>query len=243
MMTSNNDRGVKRSMMESTDASACEEDVVLIGGNTQTSDSLRLSKFKWDDQEDATITNARRTAKPSSTEMVIEVGYSQVQTEVQEKGKAKVESEEEMESVLRQLEVENKERDEAQAELQTLQRTLRMVDGTPCNENTTPWLGWVHCLQDREIMISKAQHDLKKYTAESQASCKVVDTALQKFKSIIGEHGHGSTSVTIWSDVAEMMDCIDYVQMGKTNGIDWALEVAPEGWVPYNIFSSYFAES
>ena len=39
-----------------------------------------------------------------------------------------------------------------------------------------------------------------------------------------------------------MMDCINYNQKRKSNGIDWALEVE-EGWVPYNIFSSHFTES
>ena len=78
-----------------------------------------------------------------------------------------MESAEEMESLLRKLEVANKERDEARAELETLRRTLRTVDDTVWTENIMSWLGWVHRLQDRETLISKAQHELKKYAAQS----------------------------------------------------------------------------
>ena len=105
-----------------------------------------------------------------------------------------------------------------------------------------PWLGWVHHLQDIETLISKAQHDLKKYAAKSGASCELVDTTLKRFKSTIRERGHGSRRVTIWSDIGEMMERTDYARLGKSNAIDWALEVV-EGWVPYNIFSSHFVES
>ena len=181
-------------------------------------------------------------AKPLYTDMAVQVGCSQLQTEKEEKGKATVESTEEMESLLRKLEVANKERDEARAELEALRRTLTTVDDTPCNENTMPWLGWIHCLQDTETLISKAQHDLKKYAAKSGASCKLVDTTLKRFKSTIGERGHGSRRITIWSEIGEMMECTDYARLEKSNAIDWALEVA-EGWVPYNIFSSHFVES
>ena len=153
-----------------------------------------------------------------------------------------MESAEEMESLLRKLEVANKERDEARAELEALRRTLTTVDDTPCNENTMPWLGWVHRLQDTETLISKAQHDLKKYAAKSGASCKLVDTTLKRFKSTIRERGQGSGRVSIWSEIGEMMERMDYARLGKSNAIDWALEVA-EGWMPYSIFSSHFVEA
>ena len=120
-----------------------------------------------------------------------------------------MESVEEMESLLQKLEVANKEMDEARAELEALRRTLTTVDDTPCNENTMPWLGWVHRLQDTETLISKAQHDLKNYAAKSGASCELVDTTLKRFKSTIGERGHGSRRVTIWSDIGEMMERTD----------------------------------
>ena len=90
------------------------------------------------------------------TDVPIQVGYSQLQREKEEKEKATIESAEEMESLLQKLEVANKERDEAQGELEALRRTLRTVDDTVWNENTMSWLGWVHRFQDRETLISKA---------------------------------------------------------------------------------------
>ena len=176
------------------------------------------------------------------TDVPIQVGYSQLQTEKEEKGKATMESAEEMESLLRKLEVANKERDEARAELEALRRTLRTVDDTVWNENTMSWLGWVHCLQDRETLISKAQHELKKYAAKSRASCELVDTTMKRFKSLIGERGQGSERMTIWSEIGEMMERTDYARLGKSNALDWALEVA-KGWEPYSIFSSHFTET
>ena len=140
------------------------------------------------------------------------------------------------------MEVANKERDETRAELEALRRTLTTVDDTPCNENTMPWLGWVHRLQDIETLILKAQHDLKKYATKSGASCELVDTILKRFKSLIGERGQGSRRVTIWSEIGEMMERMHYARLRKSNALDWALEVA-EGWVPYSIFSSHFVEA
>ena len=159
-------------------------------------------------------------AKPLYTNVAVQVGCSQLQTEKEEKEKATVESAEEMESLLWKLKVANKERDEAQAELEVLRRTLTTVNDTPCNENTMPWLGWVHRLQDTETLISKAQYDLKKYAAKLGASCELVDTTLKKFKSTIGERGHGSRRVTIWSEIGEMMKRTDYARLGKNNAID-----------------------
>lgn len=51
-----------------------------------------------------------------------------------------------MESLLQKLEVVKRERDEAQAKLKSLWRTLISVDFTPYHEKTMPWLGWVHRL-------------------------------------------------------------------------------------------------
>ena len=64
------------------------------------------------------------------TDVPVQVGYSQLQRQKEEKGKATMESAEEMELLLRKLEVANKERDEARAELEALRRTLRTVDDT-----------------------------------------------------------------------------------------------------------------
>ena len=234
-------RDGKRSMADLADAPPRAENVVVLECTTQTSDNLVLSQFKGDVQQDVTVKDGSGMAKPLYTDVPIQVGYSQLQTEKEEKGKATMESAEEMESLLQNLEVANKERDEARAELEALRRTLTMVDDTPCNENTMPWLGWVHCLQDTKTLISKAQHDLKKYAAKSGASCELVDTILKRFKSTIGERGQGSGRVSIWSEIGEMMERTDYARLGKSNALDWALEVA-EGWVPYSIFSSHFVE-
>ena len=69
-----------------------------------------------------------------------------------------------------------------------------------------------------------------------------MDTTLKRFKRLIGECGQGSGRVSIWSEIGEMMERTDYARLGKSNAIDWALEVA-EGWVPYSIFSSHFVEA
>ena len=143
-------------MAELADAPPRAEDVVVLECTIQTSDNLVLSQFEGDVHHNVTIKYGSGMAKPLYTDVPVQVGYSQLQTEKEEKGKATVESAEEMESLLRKLEVANKERDEARAELEALWRTLTMVDDTPCNENTMPWLGWVHRLQNRETLISKA---------------------------------------------------------------------------------------
>ena len=139
-------RDGKRSMADLADALPRAEDVVVLECTTQTSDNLILSQFEEDVQQDVTVKDGSGMAKPLYTDVPVQVGYSQLQTEKEEKGKATVESAEEMESLLRKLEVANKERDEARAELEALRRTLTMEDDTPCNENTMPWLSWVHRL-------------------------------------------------------------------------------------------------
>ena len=203
-------RDGKRSMAELANAPPRAEDVVVFECTTQTFDNLVLSQFEGDVQHDVIVKYGSGMAKLLYTNVPVQVGYSQLQIEKEEKGKATVESAEEMESLLRKLEVANKERDDARAELEALRRTLTMVDDTPCNKNTMPWLGWVHHLQDKETLISKAQHDLKKYAAKSRASCELVDTTLKRFKSLIGERGQGYGRVTIWSEIGEMMERTDY---------------------------------
>ena len=203
-------RDGKRSMAELVDAPPRGKDVVVLECTTQTSDNLVLSQFEGDVHHDVTIKYGSGMAKPMYANVPVQVGYSQLQREKEEKGKATMESAEEIESLLRKLKVANKERDEARAELEALRKTLRTVDDTVWNENTMSWLGWVHHLQDRETLISKAQHELKKYGAKSGGSCKLVDTTMKRFKSLIGERGQGSERVTIWSEIGEMMECTDY---------------------------------
>ena len=133
-------RDGKCSMVELADAPPRTEDIVVLECTTQTSDNLVLSQFERDVQHDVIVKDGSGMAKLLYTDVPVQVGYSQLQTEKEEKGKAIVESAEEMESLLRKLEVANKERDEARAELEALRRILTTVDDTPCNENTMPWL-------------------------------------------------------------------------------------------------------
>ena len=128
-------RDGKRSMAELADARPCGKDVVVLECTTQTSDNLVLSQFERHVHHDAIIKYGSGLAKPMYTNVLVQVGYSQLQGQKEEKGKTTVESAEEMESLLRKLEVANKERDEARAELEALRRTLRTVDDTVWTEN------------------------------------------------------------------------------------------------------------
>ena len=103
-------RDGKRSMADLADAPPHAEDVVVLECTTQTSDNLVLSQFEGDVQHDVTVKDGSGMAKPLYTDVVVQVGCSQLQTEKEEKRKATVESAEEMESLLRKLEVANKER-------------------------------------------------------------------------------------------------------------------------------------
>ena len=228
--------------MEEAVAVLHEMDVVAVDNGTETSDDLLFSKYEENNNEDAIPMKATRTSKPFSGELHVDVGSSQVRLEAREKGKAIEQLGDDTKSLLQKLEVANKERDEARLELEALRRTLTTVDYTPSHENTMPWLGWVHRLQDRETMVSKAQYDLKKIAAKSQEACELVDTSLERFKNFVGVRGYEATNVTIWGDVVGMMDRTNHVRKEKEGDIDWALEVE-EGWVPYNTFSSNLVES
>ena len=227
---------------KTADAEVRGMDAVLVGSSTHTEDSLALSKYKEGEGVDVLLSSGEGTSQRSSGRVGVEIGYSQVQCNVQGKEKGIVHEGQDMESMVLKLEVANKERDDARAELASLRKTLATVDYTPCHENTMPWLGWVHRLQDRETMVSRAAHSLKKAAAESKASGELVEASVQRFKNTIGGRAREPTRNTIWGDVAEMMDRTSYYRNGKSTDIDWSLEVE-EGWVPFNIFSSHFEES
>jgi hypothetical protein len=59
-----------------------------------------------------------------------------------------------LESVVQKLEVANKERDKALADLEALRRCLSMGNYFPKTEDKLSWLGWVHGLSDRLDMVS-----------------------------------------------------------------------------------------
>jgi hypothetical protein len=65
-----------------------------------------------------------------------------------------------LESVVQKLEVANKERDKALADLEALQRCLCMGNYFPKTEDKLSWLGWVHGLSDRLDMVSTAWRTL-----------------------------------------------------------------------------------
>ena len=92
-------RDGKRSMVDLVDAPPRAKDVVVLECTTQTSDNFVLSQFKGDVQHDVKVKDGSGMAKPLYIDVLVRVGYSQLQTEKEEKGKATVESAEEMESL------------------------------------------------------------------------------------------------------------------------------------------------
>lgn len=161
--------------------------------------------------------------------------------EMQAELKKNKEELEELRKTREELEEVKKSREEIRADLEALRRSFKSADYTPSEENTLPWLAWVNRLQDREAMVSKAQHQLKNLAATSNVVSEHVHDSLEKFEKYIGKGGHERTEVTIWGDVCEMMDRTNFNRAGKTNDIDWTLEIE-EGWVPYNTFSSEMKE-
>ena len=141
----------------------------------------------------------------------------------------------------KELEEVKKSKEEIRSELESLRTSLRSADYTPSEEKTLPWLAWVNRLQDREAMVSKAQHELKKLSATSNVVSEHVHDSLERFNKYVGSQGHGRTEVTVWGDVEEMMERTNFNRKGKAKDIDWRLEIE-EGWVSYNTLSSDFLE-
>ena len=98
-------KAMQHKLADLADAPPRADDVVVLECTTQTSDNLVLSQFEGGVQQDVTIKDGSGMAKPLYTDVLVQVGYNQLQTEKEEKGKATVESAEEMESLLRKLEV------------------------------------------------------------------------------------------------------------------------------------------
>lgn len=104
----------------------------------ESSDKLTLSKFEEIVGEGLTPMNALVIAHNPSVHVAAEVGYSKAKTQADIKKKSFSEEPHEIESVLHDLEVAKKERNEAREELEKLRRTLQAVDDTPCNEHIFP---------------------------------------------------------------------------------------------------------
>ena len=224
------------------DVPVYEVDKVDVQSPSQSSDCLVLSKYEAVVVADRMAKTAKIPSQPSQVGQEVEIGWSEIQSEALGKEEVILPTEKDMESVLQELEVAKKERDAARAELESLRRTFAMVDDIPSHENVMPWLAWVHRLQDRETMVSKASNSLKKDAARSNASRELLEASLERFKNTSAKEGRERTECTVWGDVVEMMDRTNYHRKGMSKDVDWTLEVE-EGWVPYNIFSSHFMES
>lgn len=224
------------------DVPVCEVDKLDVQSPSHSSDCLDLSKYETVDGVDSLAKSAKVQSQPSRVGKEVEIGCSQIQSEARGKDEVILPTDKGMESVLQELEAANKERDAARAEVESLRRTFAMVDDIPSYENAMPWLAWVHRLQDRETMVSKASNSLKRNAARSNASRELLEASLERFKNTIGNGGRERTETTIWGDVQHMMDRTNYHRKEMSKDIDWTLEVE-EGWVPYNIFSSHFMES
>jgi predicted nuclease with TOPRIM domain len=72
-----------------------------------------------------------------------------------------------LESVVQKLEVANKERDKALANLEALRKCLRMRNYFPKTEDKLSWFGWVHRLSDRGYMVSTAMRAFRETAAMS----------------------------------------------------------------------------
>jgi hypothetical protein len=144
-----------------------------------------------------------------------------------------------LESVVQKLEVANKERDKALANLEALQRCLRMGNYFPKTEDKLSWLGWVHQLSDRLDMVSTAWRALRETAAPSVEQADAVNASLERFKIISARPVGGPTECTIWGDIDEMLERTNFHSKDRSGKIDWTLEVE-EGWVLHNIFSAYF---
>jgi hypothetical protein len=144
-----------------------------------------------------------------------------------------------LESVVQKLEVANKERDKALADLEALRRCLHMENYFPKTEDKLSWLGWVHRLSDRLDMVSTAWQALRKNVVTSVEQVDAVNASLERFKIISARPVGGPTECTTWGDIDQMLEHTNHYSKDRSGKIDWTLEVE-EGWVPHNIFSTHF---
>jgi hypothetical protein len=86
--------------------------------------------------------------------------------------------------VVQKLGVANKERDEAQMELEALLRTLRMGQYFPRTKDQLSWLGYVHRFNDRGHMVSSTMRALRESAATSVEEGNAVNASLERFKII-----------------------------------------------------------
>jgi hypothetical protein len=86
--------------------------------------------------------------------------------------------------VVHKLEVANKERDKALADLEALRSCLLMEDYFPETEDKLSWLGWVHWLSDRGYMVSTTMQALRETVVTSVEQVDAMNASLERFKMI-----------------------------------------------------------
>jgi hypothetical protein len=106
-----------------------------------------------------------------------------------------------LELVVQKLEVANKERDKALADLEALRRGLRMENYFPKIEDKLSWLGWVHWLSDWLGMVSIAWQALQETVATSVEQANAMNASLERFKIISARPVGGPTECTTWGDI------------------------------------------
>jgi hypothetical protein len=111
-----------------------------------------------------------------------------------------------LESVVQKLEVANKERDKALADLEPLRSCLLMENYFLETKDKLSWLGWVHRLSDREYMVSTAMRALQETAATSVEQADVVNAPMERFKMISARPVGGSTECTTWGDIDQMLE-------------------------------------
>ena len=80
---------------------------------------------------------------------------------------------------------------------------------------------------------------LRETVAASVEQADAVNASLERFKIISAQSISGPTECTTWSDINQMLECMNHHSKDRSRKIDWTLEVE-EGWVLHNIFSIYF---
>jgi hypothetical protein len=111
-----------------------------------------------------------------------------------------------LESVVQKLEVANKERDKALADLEALRSCLLTENYFPETEDKLSWLGWVHRLSDRGYMVSTAMRVLQETAATSVEQADAVNASLERFKMISARPVGGPTECTTWGDIDQMLE-------------------------------------
>ena len=216
--------------------------VIQLPSDDEDSDDLNFSKFLNKSGDGATEGVASQKSKSTCGQVSFNIGSSQATPKNEERGKGPMDDSQEVDNLLRDLEVARRERDEARTELQKLKSTIQMVDDTPCSTKALSWLGWVHKLRDKETIVSKAQQDMKKCAITSMDVEEAIQSSLQKYNEAAAKGGEDATKITIWRDVEEMMERTLHSSKNRRGVIDWALEVE-EGWMPYDVLSSHLDES